>query len=124
MNLSEKILYQQIHPLKLGTDIGAALASLWFFWQHKLLLGLFVHFAPPIIVSLIVVYGVDLEPQRQSAFGRYVKRMMTNRVDAIRFGGDVVMVLGAWHRSLPAIAMGIAIVISCWLSGLTAKKSP
>jgi hypothetical protein len=32
MTLQEKILYHQIHPLKLAADIGCELASLYFFW--------------------------------------------------------------------------------------------
>jgi len=72
MNFADKVLYHQIHPLKLGTDILASLVSLYFFWQHRLLLGLFLHLAPPIIASLIVMYAVDLERQKQSTFGQYM----------------------------------------------------
>ena len=96
MNLSDKVLYHQIHPLKLGTDMIAALVSLYFFWQHKLLIGLLLHLGPPIVVSLFVVCLVDLEPQRQSAFGQYLKRMMTRKIEAVRFVGDIITVLGAY----------------------------
>jgi hypothetical protein len=118
MNLADKVLYHQIHPLKLGTDILASLVSLYFFWQHKFLVGLILHLAPPIIASLVVIYSVDLEPQRQSAFGQYVKRTMTYRMETIRLVGDIVMVLGAWFRSLPLIGTGLAIVVAGWLSGI------
>jgi hypothetical protein len=118
MNFADKVLYHQIHPLKLGTDILASLVSLYFFWQHRLLIGLLLHLAPPIIASLVVIHTVDLEPQRQSAFGQYVKRMMTRKIEAIRLSGDIVMILGAWFRSLPLIGAGLAIVIAGWLSGI------
>ena len=118
MNFADKVLYHQIHPLKLGTDILASLVSLYFFWQHRLLIGLLLHLAPPIIASLVVIHMVDLEPQRQSAFGEYVKRMMTRKIEAIRLSGDIVMVLGAWSRSPPLIGAGLAIVIAGWLSGI------
>jgi hypothetical protein len=91
--------------------------SLYFFWQHRLLVGLLLHLAPPILASVVIIYMVDLEPQRQSTFGQYVKKMMTHKIEAIRLGGDVVMVLGAWSRSLPLIGVGLAIVIAGWLSG-------
>jgi hypothetical protein len=117
MNFADKVLYHQIHPLKLGTDILASLVSLYFFWQHRLLVGLLLHLAPPLIASVVIIYMVDLEPQRQSTFGQYVKKMMTHKIEAIRLGGDVVMVLGAWSRSLPLIGVGLAIVIAGWLSG-------
>jgi hypothetical protein len=95
MNFADKVLYHQIHPLKLGTDILASLVSLYFFWQHRLVVGLLLHLAPPLIASVVIIYMVDLEPQRQSTFGQYVKKMMTHKIEAIRLGGDVVMVLGA-----------------------------
>ena len=117
MNFADKVLYHQIHPLKLGTDILASLVSLYFFWQHRLVVGLLLHLAPPLIASVVIIYMVDLEPQRQSTFGQYVKKMMTHKIEAIRLGGDVVMVLGAWSRSLPLIGVGLAIVIAGWLSG-------
>jgi hypothetical protein len=117
MNFADKVLYHQIHPLKLGTDILASLVSLYFFWQHRLVVGLLLHLAPPLIASVVIIYMVDLEPQRQSTFGQYVKKMMTHKIEAIRLGGDVVMVLGAWSRSLPLIGVGLAIVIAGWLRG-------
>jgi hypothetical protein len=117
MNFADKVLYHQIHPLKLGTDILASLVSLYFFWQHRLVVGLLLHLAPPLIASVVIIYMVDLEPQRQSTFGQYVKKMMTHKIEAIRLGGDLVMVLGARSRSLPLIGVGLAIVIAGWLSG-------
>ena len=118
MNFSNKILYHQIHPLKLGTDIVASLVSLYFFWQHKLFIGFIFHLAPPIIASLAVIYAFDLEPQKQSALGQYLKRTMTYAVEAIRLIGDIVMVLGAWFHSVPLIGAGLAIVVAGWLSGV------
>ena len=118
MNFRDKVLYHQIHPLKLGTDILASLVSLYFFWQHRLLIGLLLHLLPPFIASLVVICMVDLGTQRQSTFGQYLKRMMTHKIEAIRLSGDIVMVLGAWSRSPPLIGAGLAIVIAGWLSGI------
>lgn len=36
MNFEEKKLYHQIHPAKLGTDIGVTPISLYFLWVHAL----------------------------------------------------------------------------------------
>ena len=117
MTRSDKILYHQIHPLKLGTDIIAAIVSLYFFWQDQLLLGLVVHIAPPIIASALVISLVDLEPQRQSALGQYIKRSMSHTKEAIRLVGDIVMVFGAWYRSWGVVLLGLLIVIGAWFSG-------
>src|SRR6516164_6761370 len=105
MHLRDKILYHQIHPLKLGTDATAAVISLWFFWQHRLLAALILHIAPPLIASFFLISFVDLESQRRSRFGRYVKRMMSHTVEAIRLAGDIVMVFGAWYHSIYSIAI-------------------
>ena len=117
MHLRDKILYHQIHPLKLGTDATASVISLWFFWQHRLLPALILHIAPPLIASFFLIFFVDLESQRRSRFGRYVKRMMSHTVEAIRLAGDIVMVFGAWYHSIAIIAGGLVIVIGAWLSG-------
>src|SRR5262245_7726059 len=122
MNFADRVLYHQIHPLKLGTDILASLVSLYFFWQHRILIGLLLHLAPPIIASLVVIHMIDLEPQRQSKFGQYVKRVMTRKIEAIRMCGNIVMVLGAWFHSFPLIGVGLAIVIAGWLSGIVRTR--
>jgi hypothetical protein len=122
MERADKFLYHQIHPLKLGTDIVAAVISLFFFWQHQLAIALALHIVPPIIASFLVIRLADLEPQRRSAFGRYVKRMMTRAIEAIRLAGDVVMVVGAWYHSFALMLVGLLIVVGAWLSGLVGRK--
>jgi len=118
MHLRDKILYHQIHPLKLGTDATASVISLWFFWQHRLLPALILHIAPPLIASFLLICFVDLESQRRPRFGGYVKRMMSHTIEAIRLAGDIVMVFGAWYHSIAIIAGGLVIVIGAWLSWL------
>lgn len=122
MPFSDKLLYHQIHPLKLGTDIIFGIISLYFFWQHQLVLALGLHIAPPIIASVLVISFAGLVPQRRSAFGRYVKRMMTHTIEAVRLAGDIVAVCGAWYHSYAVIAAGLLIVPSAWLSGLIFKN--
>jgi hypothetical protein len=77
MTTEEKVLYHQIHPTKLLTDISTALASLYLLWVHSVAAALLVAFVPPIVVSLILIRYVDLTAYRQSALGRYVRRYMT-----------------------------------------------
>jgi hypothetical protein len=123
MTFAEKVLYHQIHPLKLTTDIGAELVSLPLFWLHWLWLGLVAHFAPPVIVSALLLRFADLAPQKNSLFGRYVRRMMTRPVEAARFLGDLVMVIGAWYHSPFTIAAGAGIVLLAWLKGIRLFKA-
>jgi hypothetical protein len=103
--------------LKLATDIVFAFVSLYFFWRHQLTLALILHFAAPVLASFLVIALVDLEPQRHSSFGRYIKRTMTRRIEAVRFAGDIVMIVGGWYHSYAAIIAGILIVLAAWLSG-------
>ena len=117
MNPKEKYLYHQIHPLKLFTDIGAAFGSLYLLWRHQLAFALVVMLAPPLLVSLLLMRYADLEPYRQSAFGKYIARSMSHAMEAVRLAGMAVTALGAWHQSLWIIVAGSAIVLFGWLRG-------
>lgn len=117
MNPQEKYLYHQIHPLKLFTDIGAAFGGLCFLWHHQLAFALVVMLAPPFVVSFLLMRYADLEPYRQSAFGKYIARAMTHAMEAVRLAGMVVTALGGWHHSLWIIVAGIVIVLFGWLRG-------
>jgi hypothetical protein len=125
MTLAEKALYHQIHPAKLGTDITASIVSLYLLWQHQLITGLLVHFVPPVVATILVINFIDLAPQKNSRFGRYVARMMTRPIEGVRLFGDIVSVFGAWYHSPLVIAAGLAIVLAAWLSGLvTSPRKP
>ena len=69
MTLQEKILYHQIHPWKLAADIGGWAVSMYFFWQHDLLLGLAIQFVPAILASLLVIRYAGLEAIKNSKAG-------------------------------------------------------
>jgi hypothetical protein len=118
MTPQEKVLYHQIHPLKLLADMSAEVISLYLFWRRKLFAGLLASFLPPILASLLIIRWVDLEPYKQSAFGNYLHRYMTPPVVAARILGTVITHLGAWfHRPL-LIPLGLGLVLLGWLRGL------
>jgi len=123
MNPKEKYLYHQIHPLKLSTDIGAAFGGLCFLWRHQLAFALVVMLVPPLLVSLLLMRYADLEPYRQSAFGKYIARSMSHAMEAVRLAGMAVTALGAWRHSLWIILAGIVIVLCGWLRGKNAAPS-
>jgi hypothetical protein len=118
MNLKEKYLYHQIHPLKLCTDISAAFGSLCLLWRHQLAFALVVMLAPPVLISFLLMRYADLEPYRESVFGNYIARSMSHAMEAVRLAGMAVTALGAWHQSLWIIAAGGAIVLFGWLRGM------
>ena len=118
MNLRERILYHQIHPLKLAVDISAGIASTWLLWQHKLLIGMLVAFVPAIAVSAAMLRWMRFERPRDSAFGRYVAFHMTHVAEAVRMAGQVVMWVGAWFYSGWAIVAGVGVVLLGWTYSL------
>lgn len=117
MTFAEKRLYHQIHPLKLTADISATIISLFFFWQHYLLIGLIIHFLLPVLGSFFVIKFVPLEKQKKSAFGKYIKKYMTGQVEAVRLAGDVVTIFGAWYQQWLVIFAGIVIIFGAWFYG-------
>ncbi len=77
-------------PAKLATDLAASAISLYFFWQHQLVIALALHFVPALIASGLVIRYAALERYRDSAFGRYLARHMTRLIEGVRLFGDIV----------------------------------
>lgn len=118
MNTREKLLYQQIHPLKLLTDwIGAFIAS-YLIWVHQVMHGLLVGFIPSLIVSALVVRFANLEKLKNSAFGKYISWYMTRRIEAVRLLGLAIWWGTAWYNFAFGEALGIAIIVAAWAGGL------
>jgi hypothetical protein len=126
MAASERMLYHQIHPLKLFTDVSTAAIACYLLWEHRLGLALAVGFVPSIVVSAALITWADLEPYRRSPFGGYVGSFMTRRVEIARFAGLIPLWGGAWTRRVGLIALGVAWIIGCWLWGFrrTFSKEP
>ena len=123
MTPKDKALYNQIHPLKLSTDILAAVVSLYFFWLHQPLPALVLHFVPPLVASALLIRYADLTPLKESAFGRYVGRYMTRTIEGIRLFGDLVMILGAWIHDVLLLSAGLLVIVGAWCSGLLPSKT-
>ena len=118
MSSADRLLYHQIHPLKVLTDVSTAATACFLFWEHRTVAALLVGFLPSIVVSVLLVRWADLEPYRRSAFGRYVGRFMTRRVELARFAGLIPLWGGAWVRSLGLIVVGAVWIVGCWLWGM------
>ncbi len=122
MTRREKYLYHQIHPLKLLTDAGAGFGSLYPLWHHHLGLALVIMLVPPPLVSLLLIRFANLEPYRQSVFGKYVARSMSHLMEAIRLLGMIVIAIGAWDQSLWMIWVGCGVVLFAWLRGEVTER--
>ena len=117
MTIAEKVLYHQIHHLKLVTDWGAGAIGFYLLWRHRLRPALVVMFVPAIAVSAALILWADLTPQQNSAFGRYVARSMTPAMQAVRFAGNAAMMLGAWQRRPVLFLGGLLVILYGWLRG-------
>lgn len=124
MNRAERVLYHQIHPAKLATDIGTAVVAAWLLWEHHPWTALIVGFVPSVLVTLALLQWADLEPYGRSRFGRYIARFMTRRVEAARFAGLIPLWGGAWMREPLAIGAGATWIVACWLWGLRPTPHP
>ncbi len=124
MTLAEKVLYHQIHPAKLAADVSGSVISTYLIWQHEFVAAMLGAFTPALVGSALVIRLADLERLRDSRLGRYVKRYMTRPIEAWRFGGQVVMWVGAWNRRWWSIPLGAAVVVAAWLSGLWRAAPP
>jgi hypothetical protein len=124
MDFQEKVLYHQIHPLKLATDIGTTFPSLYLLWRHKLVPALVLTLVPPVIVSAALICWADLEKYKQSAFGVYVGQYMTPAAQATRLAGFGVMAVGSWYHRMWVIAVGLLVVLSGWVWGVLRDLLP
>lgn len=118
MTFKEKVLYHQIHPIKLFTDWSTGIIALYFFWQHEITLALVIAFLPAVPISFLLVKYGDLEPLKKSSFGKYIKKYMTRQMEAVRLVGYLPMMVGGWYHSPSLIIVGLLIVLFGWLKGL------
>jgi hypothetical protein len=118
MTREEKVLYHQIHPLKLLTGATAGFAALPLLRRHRLRAALLVTLVPPILSSILVIRYADLEPYRRSAFGRYVERYMTREMQGVRLAGYLIMALGSWYRRPWSVPLGLLVVLFGWSRGV------
>jgi hypothetical protein len=119
MNLSEKRLYHQVHPLKLATDIGVTVPFLYFLWRHQVASALLIGFIPPLVVSAVLMkWAPDLERIKNSALGHYLKVYMTPAVELARLLTLAPMAYGAWEHEPGYIVLGMLAVVVAWCNGL------
>jgi hypothetical protein len=123
MTIQEKVLYHQIHPLKLAPDWGTGALAFYLLWRHRLWLALLVMFVPAIVVSGALIQRADLEPYKQSAFGRYVARSMTPSMQGVRLAGNGIMMLGAWYRRPALLVGGLLVILFGWMRGVLVMVS-
>jgi hypothetical protein len=115
---NERILYHQIHPLKLATDIGSAIVALALFWCHRLGAGVIVLLVPPAIISAALVAFGRLDALAASLLGAYVRRYMTPLAQLMRLAGVLALSVGASRQNRVLMFIGGAVIVWAWTRGL------
>jgi hypothetical protein len=124
LTFRERVLYHQIHPAKLFTDIATALVAIDLFSRHQLMPGLIIALLPPLLVSAVLVQEGNLGHYRSSHMGAYLRRFMPPWVQAVRLFGVAVAFYASWHHVPAGIYGGLALVAICWANGLFRDAGP
>jgi hypothetical protein len=119
----QKVFYHQLHPAKLAGDISASIISAYLMWQHEFVWAMVAAFGIAMLASAIVTPTVDIRRLKNSRFGRYVNTFMTRPIEAWRFGGQIIMWIGAWYHWFWLIPVGALTVLAAWMSGMLPRKS-
>ncbi len=117
MTIEEKILYHQIHPLKLLTDWSTGLVAIYLLWRHELIAALLLAFLPSILISWVLVRYAALECLRSSRFGGYIRQYMTRPIESLRFIGYGIMAAGGWFHLVGLVLFGLLVILFAWLNG-------
>lgn len=122
LNFKDKILYHQIHPLKLFVDISSGLFTTYLLWQRNIIWFLILFLLPSVLISLVLIHFANLERLKNSTFGKYIKKYMTSTIEAIRLTGQILMWVAGWYHSIILIAIGFSIIIGGWCTRLLFKR--
>lgn len=119
MERREKLVYHQVHPIKLLTDVLTSFSSSWLLWRGWWWVAAAVVWLPSIVVSIVLVAAADLGAYAQRPIGRYAARHLgRGRITALRFGGQAVMWAGAAAHLVALLPLGAVVVADAWLSGV------
>jgi hypothetical protein len=117
MDLQERILYHQIHPLKLAVDFASGIAALYFAWQQQLGAATIAALAPSVLVTFYLTQFADLSAQKDSPLGAYIAKYMTDKIQQARLFGYGLMFLSAWERNWLGVAARLGLIAFGWGRG-------
>lgn len=118
MTTKEKVLYHQIHPAKLASDLAACVTAVVLFARGDAAAGLAVAAIVPVAATMATMRYGDLERLKRSRFGAYVRRYMTSAALAQRLAGFAILCWGAWKGSFLLGVLGAALIVHAWTAGL------
>jgi hypothetical protein len=114
MRLADKVLVHQVHPLKIGADVMAAVVSNILLWKARPKTALAVRIVLPVAGSLVGFGIADLDALVSTGQGAYALQHMPNSAQAVRLAGDAVMGWGAHRRNAALLLAGAAVIVAGW----------
>ena len=118
MTFREKVLYHQVHPAKLVTDVLSGVISTWLMWRHQLALALILGLLPAVLISTAMLKLLSFGAQRDSLLGHYVARWMTPAAQMVRLAAQALMWAASWAHSPAGVAAGLLVIVAAWAYGL------
>ncbi|HTK04849.1 MAG TPA: hypothetical protein VL500_04655 [Candidatus Eisenbacteria bacterium] len=122
MNAKERRLYHQIHPAKLAADTGSGIAAVILLANGQAVIGLALAIVVPVAATFALLRYADLEPQKRSRLGAYVKKYMTPAAQIQRLAGFAILCGAAWKGSYLLGVLGAALIVHAWTMGLLIPK--
>lgn len=107
-----------MHPVKLAFDVSASVVSTVLLWQHRLGLGVALHYGLPLVGSYVLLRWADVERFRCTRRGRYALAHMPPDAQTVQLAEDAVMAYGSWHQRPGVMAVGLGIVATGWSAGM------
>ena len=117
VNLADRVLYHQVHPLKLAIDIVSAMIGLVLLTRHRLSAGVLTLLVPPALISTHLVMVGRLEYLPATRLGRYVRHHMTATAQMLRLIGMLAMSVGAWWHNWLLVLLGATAIARVWARG-------
>lgn len=118
MRLADGAVIHQVHPAKIGADIGAAVVSNALLWHERPRAAMAVRLLVPAAASGAVIALADLDGLSRTRRGRYVLAHMPPSAQAVRLAGDAVMGIGAYRRNALLLLAGAAVIGVGWSHAL------
>lgn len=118
LSLKERLLYHQIHPAKIASDLSAGAVGLVLIWRGRTLAGALAVLVPSTTASAILMSFADLQPYKDSAAGRYLRQYITAPNQVLRLASFGIMALGCRRHDRVPIVGGLLGVVACWFYGM------
>jgi hypothetical protein len=104
--------------MKLAFDVSASVVSTVLLWQHRLGLGVALHYGLPLVGSYVLLRWADAARFRRTPRRRDALAHMPPAAQTVQLAEDAVMAYGSWRQRPGVTAVGLGIVATGWSAGM------